>query len=619
MDVLDQILGSLRLAGGIVTDAHFSGDFCIRAELTPDKCAPFFPMPETLVAYHYLRSGEAVVEVDGLPPATVRAGELVLLPRNEPHTISSGCCVDPCDVEDITVVTADGLHRISCGSGTDETAMWCGFLGTARNSAHPLLESLPPLLILDVAAGQEAWVDASMRFMSEQTASPETVARLAEMFLSQAIRDYLERLPPGSAGWLRGLADPAVSKALSIIHTRYAETLDVEMLAREAGVSRTVLGQRFVELLGEPPMRYCARWRMRMAANMFRAGKQNSANVGYSVGFNSEAAFNRAFKREYGEPPATWKRRIEEQERAAARPAASNGRTDDIGSCSSADGTKIAYASSGEGFPLLKAPTAVTHLEHDWSNPIYGHWISELSRSNRLIRADMRGFGMSQWDPPLFSMESHVSDLAAVIDASGIDQCDLIGLTHGGAIAIAYAARYPERVRKLVLLNSFASGWAVRGDPAEIALRKGLVELNFNRWRRENVIIGERFMSLYFPAEASEIVEWHKARLDQICTAEIVERMLEWGSRIDVRGDLAKVRAETLVLHAAHDGNAPIEVGRQVADAIAGARFLEVDSANHVTLSNEPAWPVVIREIRAFLAAAPVSAPAQLAPMPGAV
>ncbi len=157
-----------------------------------------------------------------------------------------------------------------------------------------------------------------MRFLAEQQPSPDVVARLAELFVAQAVREYVERLPAGASGWLRGLADPAVSRALSIIHSRYAEELDVELLAREAGVSRTVLGERFAELLGEPPMRYCARWRMRIAANMLREGKQNTANIAYAVGFNSEAAFNRAFKREYGEPPATWRRRIEAEEKAEA-------------------------------------------------------------------------------------------------------------------------------------------------------------------------------------------------------------------------------------------------------------------------------------------------------------
>ena len=125
-------------------------------------------------------------------------------------------------------------------------------------------------------------------------------------------------LPPSSKGWLRGLTDPAVSRALSIIHNRFAEDFDVETLAREAGVSRTVLGERFSELLGESPMRYCAQWRMRMASNMLRDGRQTTATVAYAVGFNSEAAFNRAFKREFGVPPATWKREVEEKGRNAA-------------------------------------------------------------------------------------------------------------------------------------------------------------------------------------------------------------------------------------------------------------------------------------------------------------
>ena len=130
-------------------------------------------------------------------------------------------------------------------------------------------------------------------------------------FVAKAIRDFVDGLPAGEGGWLAGLHDTAVAKALSIIHSRYAEELDVEMLAREAGVSRSVLGERFTALLGEPPMRYCASWRMRVAANMLREGKQNSANIAYSVGFNSEAAFNRAFKKEFGEPPATWRRTLE--------------------------------------------------------------------------------------------------------------------------------------------------------------------------------------------------------------------------------------------------------------------------------------------------------------------
>jgi len=317
MDVLDDILGSLRLRGGVVIDGEFTGDYCVRAQFTPNHCGPWFPMPGTLIAYHYIRSGRTIAQVDGLDPVAVDAGSIIILPRNDPHLLTSRLGVPPADVSEITWVTAEGVHRLSSGTPGDKTEVWCGFLGTGLDTRHPLMDALPPMLTLNAAHHDAQWLDSSLRFLSQANPSPEMVARLSELFLAQAIRDYVEQLPERSGGWLRGLADPAVSRALSIIHKRYAEDLDVEMLAREAGVSRSVLGERFASLIGESPMRYCARWRMRMASNMLREGKQSSASVAYAVGFTSEAAFNRAFKRETGVPPATW-RKIEAEGRAVA-------------------------------------------------------------------------------------------------------------------------------------------------------------------------------------------------------------------------------------------------------------------------------------------------------------
>jgi AraC-like DNA-binding protein len=308
MDILHEILSSLRLTGGVVIDGEFSGDFCVLAQFTPNHFVPFFPQPGTLISYHYVRSGQMMIEVEGQAPTLIDAGTVAILPRNDPHTLASRSGLPPADASDVLWVTSEGVHHVSTGTGGPKNEVWCGFLGAAETRAHPLLDALPPLLTLDIKAGQAQWLDSSLRFLAEQNPSPETVARLAELFVSQAIREYLDGLPPSSKGWLRGLTDPSVSKALSVIHARYAEELDVEMLAREAGVSRTVLGERFVALLGEPPMRYCARWRMRVAANMLRESTQNTASVAFAVGFNSEAAFNRAFKREYGEPPAKWRK-----------------------------------------------------------------------------------------------------------------------------------------------------------------------------------------------------------------------------------------------------------------------------------------------------------------------
>ena len=318
LDVLDEILSSLRLTGGVVVDGEFSGDYCLGAQFTPVHFQPWFDVPETLICYHYVRSGKLTVLVDGMPPATLEEGGIAILPRNEPHRLASEPGARPTDTSKISWTTEEGVHRVICGTTGSKTEVWCGFLSADQLANHPLIEALPPVLSLDLNSTHAEWVESSFRLLSSANAPPELVARLSELFVGQAIREFLKQLPPSSKGWLRGLTDPAVSKALSIIHNRYAEDLDVELLAREAGVSRTVLGERFGELIGESPMRYCARWRMRMACNMLRDGKQNTANVAYAVGFGSEAAFNRAFKREYGVPPATWKREAEERVRTSA-------------------------------------------------------------------------------------------------------------------------------------------------------------------------------------------------------------------------------------------------------------------------------------------------------------
>jgi mannose-6-phosphate isomerase-like protein (cupin superfamily) len=255
LDVLTDILGSLRLTGGVVVDGEFSGDFCVHAEFTPSHCAPFFPVPERLISYHYVRSGELIVQLEDDEPVSLSAGSIVLLPRNDPHLLASRPDVAPAEASEIMWETQDGVHHVSTGTDGARTEVWCGFLGSEKANSHPLLDALPPLLTLNARDTQADWLDTSMRFMAERQPSPDVVARLAELFLAQAIRDYLDQLPDDSDGWLRGLADPAVSKALSIIHKRYCEDLEVEELAREVGVSRSVLGERFAELIGEPPMR----------------------------------------------------------------------------------------------------------------------------------------------------------------------------------------------------------------------------------------------------------------------------------------------------------------------------------------------------------------------------
>jgi AraC-like DNA-binding protein len=311
MDVLEEILDALRLSGGVVVDAQARGDWCMISQFTREHCALYFPVPGTLIGYHYIRSGELWAEVEGQPPVQVRAGSVLVFPRNDRHLLYTRAGLPAVDADDLLKPGKDGPATILIEGAGQPVEIYCGFLGLSEYR-HPLFDSLPAMLVLEDQEGGSEWVASLMRFLSTDR-SPGMVARLAQLFVGHAIRNYVEKRPEELGGWAAGLRDQAVARALHVIHSRYAEELDVETLAREAAVSRTTLCERFAELIGEPPMRYCARWRMRLAANMLRDGKENTANISYSVGFNSEAAFNRAFKREFGDPPATWKRKAEQR------------------------------------------------------------------------------------------------------------------------------------------------------------------------------------------------------------------------------------------------------------------------------------------------------------------
>ena len=453
MDLLGDILASLRLTGGVVIDAELRGDWCMVSQFNNEHCAPFFPVPGKLIGYHYVRTGRMMAEIEGQPPVAVDRGCILLLPRNDPHLLYNRAGLPPADAGELVEITESGLQRIIVDGDGPTTEIYCGYLGVSA-SHHPMLDSLPPMLALDIHSSRENWLETSMRFVAEQEPSADVVARLAELFFAEAIRAYIETLPNGQGGWLAGLRDPAVSRALSIIHSRYAEDLDIEGLAHEAGVSRTILGERFNELIGEPPMRYCAKWRMRVAANLLRDGRQNSANIAYAVGFNSEAAFNRAFKREYGEPPATWRRNLEAEEEARVQATNSERRPlppQKVRYCAARDGTKLAFATTGEGPPLVKTANWLNHIEHDWDSPLWRHWIQEFSNRNQLIRYDERGNGLSDWDTPELSLDAFVDDLKSVADCLELEKFDLIAISQGAAVSIAFAVRNPERLRRLVI------------------------------------------------------------------------------------------------------------------------------------------------------------------------
>jgi len=207
-----------------------------------------------------------------------------------------------------------GLWAIRHGGGGERTRIVCGFLGSDRLTGNPLAEALPPVLRLDTRQGNAAaWIKSSLEFAADEIAArrpgSETVlAKLSELLFVETLRRYVEGLPEEQTGWLAALKDPFVSRALSLLHGSVAREWTVDELGRKVGLSRSALADRFTRLIGEPPMRYLARWRIQVAAHQLRNTDTPLARIAEQVGYESEAAFNRAFKRSFGVPPATWRK-----------------------------------------------------------------------------------------------------------------------------------------------------------------------------------------------------------------------------------------------------------------------------------------------------------------------
>ncbi|TFI60193.1 AraC family transcriptional regulator [Sphingomonas parva] len=310
MGVLQAVVSAMKLSGSVFLEAEFSCPWCVTSQIGPEDCALFFSEPAHVISYHYVVEGALLCAVGDAPPVEVRAGQVMLVPRNEKHRLGSWMDAHAPNARDLIQPPDErGLVRIAWGGGGDTCRMFCGFLGTVA-PINAFLLGLPSLLVVDLDPGSAGWVASSFEFASTglSARSPELVGRLAELLFAEAVEQYVDALPAGQTGWLAGLKDPHVSRALALLHTRFAEPLTTEVLAREAGLSRSALAERFTMLIGEPPMRYLGRHRMNVAANLLQESRQNACNVAYAVGFNSEAAFNRAFKKEFGVPPGAWQK-----------------------------------------------------------------------------------------------------------------------------------------------------------------------------------------------------------------------------------------------------------------------------------------------------------------------
>lgn len=315
MDALTNVLKAARLSGGVFFRAEFSAPWCIGGCLTPEMCAPFVGPAQHLVPYHYLVEGDIFVSVNERPPQALRSGDVVLFPRNEHHVMASAVGLPQVPPE--SVVLGDGREKIGVvryGGGGTMANFVCGYLGCDQLIANPIMSTLPPMMLLRVEDTPAAdWIRSTFQYAAHEAeagrqGSATVLAKLAELLFVEAVREHVRTLPEERTGWLAGLRDPGVSRALALMHGDVGHPWSVEELAKGAGLSRSGLAERFTRLIGVSPMHYLMDWRLQMAGQMLRDGTDSLLRVAERVGYESEAAFSRAFRKKFGQAPAAWRR-----------------------------------------------------------------------------------------------------------------------------------------------------------------------------------------------------------------------------------------------------------------------------------------------------------------------
>jgi AraC-like DNA-binding protein len=315
MDALSDVLTVIRLKGGVFLRAEFSAPWSVTSNLGPEDRTWLPDLSDHVVPYHYVVDGHLWARIGTAAPVAVGPGEVVLFPHNDPHVMGSDPRLPPISSRGLVKAPpAGGLWTIEHGGGGARARILCGFLCCDRFDGNPLAGALPPLMTFDTRRGASAdlfrssFEFAAAELGSRRAGAGAMLAKLSEMLFTEALRRYVEDLPDEQTGWLAGLRDPFVSRALDLMHRDVAREWTVDSLGREAGLSRSALAERFTRLIGEPPMRYLARWRLQVAAHRLRTTDRALVEVAEEVGYESEAAFNRAFKREFGHPPAAWRR-----------------------------------------------------------------------------------------------------------------------------------------------------------------------------------------------------------------------------------------------------------------------------------------------------------------------
>ncbi len=322
MDVLSEVLSAVRLEGALFFNAEFSAPWCMSSS-GADGIAPYLPAKGAhLIMFHFLTEGRAYAALPDGERVQLEAGDIVILPHGDRHLLGNGSPRKTVDsFQTFAKHLAQGLKLVRFGEGGEITRFVCGYMACDPRLCEVLLAGLPRIVKVPVADGPSGqWIENSIRFSVGESngmnaGSSLVVGKLSEVLFVETLRRYIATLPPDQTGWLAGLRDPLLAKTLALMHRDPARGWTVENLAKEAGLSRTRLAERFRHFLGMSPIAYLTEWRMKLGAEALQRGEQSVAEVALDVGYNSEAAFNRAFKRVYNSPPAQFR-----QNRKTAQP-----------------------------------------------------------------------------------------------------------------------------------------------------------------------------------------------------------------------------------------------------------------------------------------------------------
>jgi AraC-like DNA-binding protein len=315
MDVLSDVLRTIRLEGALFFHADLGAPWCVNVPKGANMARILKPGAQGLAIFHLVMRGQCWAQVQGAEAVLLSPGDLVVIPHGDTHLLGSGLQHASVDVSNVIRLRIPELSLTRYGGDGEQTLMTCGWFAYDASVSNMLIEHLPQLFCIrlrDRPSG--SWIEQSVSFVldagAERTPGSESVAsKIAEVLLTEAVRGYIESMPDGNVGWLAGLRDVHAGRCLALMHAEPGRDWTIDSLAQEIHTSRSVLAERFTATVGVAPMQYLARWRMVLAARRLRNQQGTLARIAEEVGYGSEAAFIRAFKREYGVSPGAWRKK----------------------------------------------------------------------------------------------------------------------------------------------------------------------------------------------------------------------------------------------------------------------------------------------------------------------